>query len=289
MRISRIGLFAVAALMLALPACAESPAIGSAAPDFALTTLDGKSFSLAQTASSQNATVLMFIATKCPYSNAYNDRMPEMAEAYKAKGVLFVGINPGVRSALTGHHFAGFSNRFWKLLSESALVPEPITYLDDARLPEFGFGSNKPEPLDEAREHAKTNRHSFPIMKDPDNKVADLYDAKRPPEVCIVDKQGKIVYHGRIDENHENPKQVTSPDLKNALDAMLTGKPIEPARGRTHENRFDCRRKNSSSSSPGHSSAVTRSRSWCSIPAASGIRSARCSITCSKSNRSTPS
>jgi TDG/mug DNA glycosylase family protein len=54
--------------------------------------------------------------------------------------VLFVGINPGVRSALTGHHFAGYSNRFWKLLSESGLVPEPITYLDDARLPELGFG-----------------------------------------------------------------------------------------------------------------------------------------------------
>ena len=54
--------------------------------------------------------------------------------------VLFVGINPGVRSALTGHHFAGFSNRFWKLLSESRLVPEPITYEDDDRLPEFGFG-----------------------------------------------------------------------------------------------------------------------------------------------------
>jgi TDG/mug DNA glycosylase family protein len=54
--------------------------------------------------------------------------------------VLFVGINPGVRSALTGHHFAGFSNRFWKLLSESRLVPEPITYVNDDRLPEFGFG-----------------------------------------------------------------------------------------------------------------------------------------------------
>ena len=54
--------------------------------------------------------------------------------------VLFVGINPGVRSAQTGHHFAGFSNRFWKLLSESRLVPEPITYVDDDRLPEFGFG-----------------------------------------------------------------------------------------------------------------------------------------------------
>ena len=54
--------------------------------------------------------------------------------------VLFVGINPGVRSALTGHHFAGFSNRFWKLLAESRLVPEPITYKDDARLLEWGYG-----------------------------------------------------------------------------------------------------------------------------------------------------
>jgi TDG/mug DNA glycosylase family protein len=54
--------------------------------------------------------------------------------------VLFVGINPGVRSATSGHHFAGFSNRFWKLLSESGLLPEPITFEDDERLPEFGFG-----------------------------------------------------------------------------------------------------------------------------------------------------
>jgi TDG/mug DNA glycosylase family protein len=55
-------------------------------------------------------------------------------------GVLFVGINPGIRSALTGHHFAGFSNRFWKLLYESRLVPEPITHEHDDRLPEFGYG-----------------------------------------------------------------------------------------------------------------------------------------------------
>ena len=54
--------------------------------------------------------------------------------------MLFVGINPGVRSALTGHHFAGFSNRFWKLLYQSRLVPEPITFRDDDRLPEWGFG-----------------------------------------------------------------------------------------------------------------------------------------------------
>lgn len=54
--------------------------------------------------------------------------------------MLFVGINPGVRSAITGHHFAGYSNRFWKLLSDSLLAPEPITYEDDDRLPEWDLG-----------------------------------------------------------------------------------------------------------------------------------------------------
>ena len=54
--------------------------------------------------------------------------------------MLFVGINPGIRSAETGHHFAGYSNRFWKLLYESKLVPEPIGFADDQRLPEWGFG-----------------------------------------------------------------------------------------------------------------------------------------------------
>jgi TDG/mug DNA glycosylase family protein len=54
--------------------------------------------------------------------------------------VLFVGINPGVRSAQTAHHFAGYSNRFWKLLFEAGVVPEPMTYHDDVRLPELGYG-----------------------------------------------------------------------------------------------------------------------------------------------------
>ena len=54
--------------------------------------------------------------------------------------VLLIGINPGVRSEAIGHHFAGYSNRFWKLLYESRLVPEPIGTEDDDRLPEWGFG-----------------------------------------------------------------------------------------------------------------------------------------------------
>jgi len=54
--------------------------------------------------------------------------------------VLLVGINPGIRSAAIGHHFAGYSNRFWKLLYESRIVPEPVSTEDDHRLPAWGFG-----------------------------------------------------------------------------------------------------------------------------------------------------
>ena len=54
--------------------------------------------------------------------------------------VLFVGINPGIRSAAIGHHFAGYSNRFWKLLHESGLIPEAIRAEDDWRLCEWRFG-----------------------------------------------------------------------------------------------------------------------------------------------------
>jgi double-stranded uracil-DNA glycosylase len=54
--------------------------------------------------------------------------------------ILFVGINPGVRSATVGHHFAGASNRFWKLLFDSGLIDEPLTYREDWRLPEWRLG-----------------------------------------------------------------------------------------------------------------------------------------------------
>jgi len=54
--------------------------------------------------------------------------------------ILFVGINPGQRSEAIGHHFAGYSNRFWPLLYESKLIPERIRAEDDDRLSEWGLG-----------------------------------------------------------------------------------------------------------------------------------------------------
>lgn len=168
--------------LAAAPVLADAPAIGAAAPHFSLTALDGKPFSLAEATKGNSLVVLMFISTQCPYSNAYNDRMRDMAAVYAKKGVLFVGIN-----------------------------------------------SNKTETVQDAAAHAKKNGHTFPIVKDPDNKVADLYDARRTPEVYIIDKEGKLRYHGRIDENYEAPAKVSSPDLKNAVDALLAGQSVAKA------------------------------------------------------------
>lgn len=53
--------------------------------------------------------------------------------------ILFVGINPSLTSAQVGHHFAGPGNPFYRLLHAAELVPEPLTFADDVRLPEFGL------------------------------------------------------------------------------------------------------------------------------------------------------
>ncbi len=54
--------------------------------------------------------------------------------------ILFVGINPGTRSAEVGHHFAGRSNRFWKFLFESGLTPVKYDGFHDYQLLDLGYG-----------------------------------------------------------------------------------------------------------------------------------------------------
>ena len=67
-------------------------AIGAAAPDFTLPDADGREHSLASL-KGKSGTLILFIATQCPYSNAYNARMQKLAEDFRARGVNVVGIN----------------------------------------------------------------------------------------------------------------------------------------------------------------------------------------------------
>ncbi|HEY0727454.1 MAG TPA: redoxin domain-containing protein [Pyrinomonadaceae bacterium] len=90
----------------------------------------------------------------------------------------------------------------------------------------IGINSNVAEDAAAAKSHAAENKLSFPILKDAGNKIADKLGASVTPEAYFLDAGNKLVYHGRID-NSRNAAQVESSDLRNALDASLSGKPVE--------------------------------------------------------------
>jgi alkyl hydroperoxide reductase subunit AhpC len=83
--------------------------------------------------------------------------------------------------------------------------------------------SDRWETEDDIRAHASKYGHTFPIIRDRDGRLARLLDARRTPEVFLVDHDGKLRYHGRI------AAKIGTPDLRNALDALLAGRPINPA------------------------------------------------------------
>lgn len=69
-------------------------AVGKPAPAFALPNVaTGQQTSLSALGQGKKATVVLFVATRCPYSNGYNARMATLAKKYAAQGIAFVGIN----------------------------------------------------------------------------------------------------------------------------------------------------------------------------------------------------
>lgn len=102
----------------------------------------------------------------------------------------------------------------------------------------LAIDSNRQDSMTELTGFAARHKLTIPVLKDPDNKVADLFDAKRTPEVYLLDSDGVVQYYGRIDDQYgqhlgENGKrisyQLTEPrrrDLAIAMDEMLTGKKI---------------------------------------------------------------
>ena len=128
------------------------------------------------------AIVIIFIATRCPVSNAYNERMEKLFEDYKNKNVSFLGIN-----------------------------------------------SNKNEDVTEIKEHAKKKNLTFTILKDNNNVVADMFEASHTPEAYVLNSSFDVLYHGRID-NSQRESDITSNDLRKALDEILSGKKVSNPR-----------------------------------------------------------
>lgn len=124
------------------------------------------------------ATVLIFVATQCPVSLAYDARMAKLATDYAPKGIKVVGIN-----------------------------------------------SNKQEDGAEVAQHQADKKLGFEVLKDPQNKIADKFDAHVTPEVYVVGADGKLVYHGAFD-NSRNEGEVKTKYLATALDEIVAGKAV---------------------------------------------------------------
>jgi peroxiredoxin len=88
----RVLLSVVTGVLVAGSALAAPPAIGDKLEPFALKNYDGTNVDL-KGFTGKKAVVLMFIATQCPVSNAYNERMAALARDYASQNVAVVGIN----------------------------------------------------------------------------------------------------------------------------------------------------------------------------------------------------
>jgi peroxiredoxin len=89
-----------------------------------------------------------------------------------------------------------------------------------------GINANSTEPAGEVKQHAAEKGLTFTILKDEGSRIADRFDAQVTPETYLLDASGKLVYHGRID-NSRAGDAITSNDLRDAIEAVLAGKPVQ--------------------------------------------------------------
>ena len=90
--------------------------------------------------------------------------------------------------------------------------------------------------VDEVRRHAKEFAYTFPYLLDPEESLASYTGADVTPEAAVLSPSGELLYLGRIDNRLEDfgheRVQVTEFDLREALDAVLAGKPVPHPRTR---------------------------------------------------------
>ena len=91
-----------------------------------------------------------------------------------------------------------------------------------------GINSNSTETVDFIKTVASERNHTFPILIDKGNVLADKLGASYTPEVYFFNAENELVYHGRID-NDRNGTNVTESNLRDALDAILNGKAVAKA------------------------------------------------------------
>lgn len=192
-------LAALAALLLAPglmpPARAEGPAtlaIGSAAPDFDLPGVDGRRYSLASFADAK-ALVFVFTANHCPTAQAYEERIEAIAADYAPRGVKVVLVSPNDPLALR---------------------------LDEQSYTDLG------DTLEEMKIRAKDRGWTMPYLYDGETEaMSRKYGPVATPHVFVFDAGRRLRYAGRVDDN-ENPVKARTRDTRDAIEAVLAGRPV---------------------------------------------------------------
>jgi peroxiredoxin len=90
---------------------------------------------------------------------------------------------------------------------------------DDEKYPDDSF--------DKMTERAAAKGFNFPYLRDESQEVARAYDAACTPDVFVFDRERKLLYNGRVDDNWKEPAQVTRRELRAVLDAALQGKTVD--------------------------------------------------------------
>jgi peroxiredoxin len=167
-------------------------AIGAAAPDFDLPGVDGRTHSLKEYADAR-ALVIVFTCNHCPTAQAYEDRLQKLHDDFAPKGAALVAISPNDPKAV--------------------------------RLDELGY-TDLSDSLEEMKIRARERHFTFPYLYDGDTQaVSHLYGPTATPHVFVFDRARKLRFAGRVDDG-ENPAKVTVSDARNAIDAVLAGKPV---------------------------------------------------------------
>ena len=190
---------------LVWPAVAESHpilALGSSAPDFNLPGVDGKMHRLSDYAASPVLAVI-FTCNHCPIAQMYEQRIEKLYQDYGQRGVTVVAIQGNDPKALT------------------------IDELDS---------SDMSDTLDEMKARVAWKHLHYPYLYDGETQaVTRAYGPQATPHVFIFDKNRRLQYEGRFDDNYRIEK-VTAQDARNAIDALLDGKAVPVA----HTGVFGC-------------------------------------------------
>lgn len=107
--------------------------------------------------------------------------------------IVFCGINPGLKSAIDGHHFSGRSNRFWKVLHQAGFTPHEIQAANDVSILDFGYG------LTTAVE--KATARADELSKSDFEHSAEAFRTKmeyfRPKHIAFLGKVAYLAFSGK--------------------------------------------------------------------------------------------